>query len=129
MESPDFELLYSFIDLDGSGQVNYKEFLKKLRRAGVSMRTQEESGVVKLYQAITDANFTLKRAFDAIDKDGSNSITQSEMEQAMLRIGIPITSDTVQYIFRIVDNDMDGTINYSEFEKIFVHIIGQSEVE
>lgn len=51
------------------------------------------------------------------------------MEQAMLRIGIPVTSDTVEYIFRMVDNDMDGTINYREFEQIFTQVIGQAEIE
>ena len=77
MDISDFELMYSFIDLDGSGEINYREFLKKLRRAGVSMRTQEESGILKLYQAISDANFTLKRAFESMDRDSSNSISKA----------------------------------------------------
>lgn len=68
---------------------------------------------MRLYQAITEKNFTLKRAFEAIDTDNSNSISKGEMEQAMLRIGIPITADTVDYIYRMVDDDMNGTINYS----------------
>lgn len=40
LDNEEFNILYSFIDLDGSGEINYKEFLKKLRRAGVEMRTQ-----------------------------------------------------------------------------------------
>lgn len=115
IEMEEFNLFFSFLDLDGSGSVNYKELLKKLRRAGVEVRSQEESGIIKLYQAINEKNFTLKRAFEAIDTDSSNMISKGEMEQALLRIGIPITPDTVEYIFRMVDNDMDGTINYNEF--------------
>lgn len=53
IENEDFNLFYSFIDLDGSGSINYKELLKKLRRAGVEMKSQEETGIIKLYQAIT----------------------------------------------------------------------------
>lgn len=83
------------------------------------MRSKEEDGVYKLYKAIQDANFTLRKAFDAIDKDGSNSVSKGEMESALVRMGIPITSDTVDYIFRMCDNDMDNKISYGEFEKVF----------
>jgi Ca2+-binding EF-hand superfamily protein len=71
--------IFSFFDLDGSGSINYKEFMKKLRRSGVTMRSKEEDGIYKLYKAIVDANFTLRKAFEAIDKDGSNTITKGEM--------------------------------------------------
>lgn len=83
----------------------------------------------KLYKAIVDANFTLRKAFDAIDKDGSNTISKGEMESAFLKIGIPITADTVEYIFRLCDGDMDNTITYAEFERIFATIVGKSEAE
>jgi Ca2+-binding EF-hand superfamily protein len=36
----DMNSVFEFFDLDGSGQINYKEFLKKLRRSGVTMRTK-----------------------------------------------------------------------------------------
>lgn len=104
--------IFSFFDLDGSGSINYREFLKKLRRSGITMRSNEEQGIYKLYKAIVDANFTLRKAFDAIDKDGSNTISKGEMEGAMLKMGIPITADTVDFIFRMADNDMDDKITY-----------------
>lgn len=37
----DMNSVFEFFDLDGSGSINYKEFLKKMRRSGVTMRSKE----------------------------------------------------------------------------------------
>jgi Ca2+-binding EF-hand superfamily protein len=37
----DMSTIFSFFDLDGSGSINYREFMKKLRRSGVTMRSKE----------------------------------------------------------------------------------------
>ena len=43
--------------------------------------------------------------------DGSNSVSKSEFESAMRKIGIECNSETVDYIFRMGDGDMDGMIS------------------
>lgn len=53
------EVLFLFLDLDGSGEVDYPEFTKKLKRAGVAIRTKEEDIVNEVWQRITGAGFTL----------------------------------------------------------------------
>lgn len=34
----DIDILFIYLDLDGSDSIEYKEFLKRLRRAGVTIR-------------------------------------------------------------------------------------------
>ena len=34
----DIDILFIYLDLDGSGCIEYREFLKKLRRVGVKIR-------------------------------------------------------------------------------------------
>lgn len=37
------------MDTDGSGQLEYKEFMKKLRRAGVKVQSDSERTIFNLY--------------------------------------------------------------------------------
>ncbi len=64
-----------------------------------------------------------------IDKDGSNSISKSEMETTFRTIGIDISMNTIDYIFKICDDDQNGSINCNEFEKLFEDIIRESAIE
>ena len=41
-----------FLDMDGSGKIEYNEFLRKLRRSGVTVRKPEEELICNLYEAI-----------------------------------------------------------------------------
>lgn len=47
-----------------SGEIEYREFIRRLRREGVAMRNAEEDLVFQIYEAITNANLTLKQAFE-----------------------------------------------------------------
>jgi Ca2+-binding EF-hand superfamily protein len=83
----------------------------------------------RLFKAIKQANVSVRKAFQIIDKDGSNSVSKSEMETAFRNIGIDISMTTVDYIFKVCDDDQNGTINCSEFEKLFEDIIRESAIE
>lgn len=58
---------------------------------------------------------TVRKAFQIIDMDGSNSVSKSEMETAFRKIGIDISMNTIDYIFKVCDEDQNGTISCSEF--------------
>lgn len=60
----EIETIFLYIDVDGSGEIEYREFIRRLRREGVAMRNTEEDLVFQIYEAITKANLTLKQAFD-----------------------------------------------------------------
>lgn len=53
------EILHMMMDLDGSGSLDYREFVRKLKRSGVAVRTKEEEVVNRIWNCITKANLTL----------------------------------------------------------------------
>ena len=42
LDSSELEVVFKFMDTDGSDTIEYKEFLKKLRRAGINIRNENE---------------------------------------------------------------------------------------
>lgn len=78
-------------------------------------RNKEEEGLYRLFKAIKQANINIRKAFQIIDMDGSNSVSKSEMETAFRKIGIDISITTIDYIFKLCDDDQNGTISCNEF--------------
>ena len=107
-------MLFSEFDLDGSNQISYREFNRKLKRGGVLSRSKEEDAIFRLWKAIKAANISVKKAFQIIDIDSSNSVSKAEFETAMRKIGIEVTSETVEHIFKLADGDLDGKISCTE---------------
>ena len=94
--------IMSEVDTDNSGYVDYTEFIK----ATIDLKT------------ITSAGF-LKRAFDVFDKDGSGSISASELKR--LLAGGNICEDNIwSEIIKNVDSNGDGEIDFREFERIIL---------
>jgi len=51
------DILFLYIDLDGTGSIEYKEFCRRLGRAGVEVRSREKDFVHRLYREITRSGF------------------------------------------------------------------------
>lgn len=85
-----------------------------MRRAGAISRSKEEEGVLKLFKAIQHSKLSIKSAFQIIDVDQSGSISKSEMQTALARIGINTSAQTVEHIFKMCDYDGDNSITCSE---------------
>lgn len=88
--------------------------MRKLKRGGAIARTADEQAIYLFFRAIKSANISIKKAFEIVDKDGSNCISKSEMETAFRQIGIDCDSKTIDAIFRISDADNDGSIKCTE---------------
>lgn len=94
--------IFSEVDTDNNGFVDYTEFLK----ASIDDKTLSN----KQY---------LKRAFDLFDKDSSGSISASELKKILS--GGNLCEDTVwTQIIKEVDENGDGEIDLNEFEKIIL---------
>lgn len=60
----------------------------------------------------------LRAAFDAIDLDGSGSVTEAELTQA-IRASNPGASDKViKEMIKFADQDGNGTIDFNEYKTI-----------
>jgi len=99
----DLDVLFMFIDLDGSESIDYKEFLWKLRRAGLVIRNKGEEVVFNLYNSIVNSGLSIRQAYIAFDQNQDNSITKKEMSTTFASMGIQVTKEDIDYIFGLAD--------------------------
>ena len=92
------------IDADGSGDVDFSEFLTMMARKMKDTDSEEE----------------IKEAFKVFDKDGNGFISAAELRHVMTNLGEKLTDEEVDEMIREADVDGDGQINYEEFVKIMM---------
>lgn len=51
--------------------------MRKLKRGGAIARTADEQAIYLFFKAIKSSKISIKKAFEIVDKDGSNAITKS----------------------------------------------------
>lgn len=61
----------------------------------------------------------LKMAFDAIDRDGSGSLTADDVFHCMTNMGKDVSMADVQYLISQVEDDADGCLDFDEFRKLW----------
>ena len=93
------ELLKS-ADTDGSGEINYTEFLAATIDANVYMREDY-----------------LKTAFQMFDKDGSGKIDNEEVLELLQGEDLSnlVSKDAIQKALQEIDANGDGEIDFEEF--------------
>ncbi len=93
------------IDIDGNGNIDFKEFLGLMSRKMRDTDTEEE----------------LMEAFKVFDRDGNNFITSSELKHVMMALGEKVTDEEVDEMIREADINNDGCINYDEFVRMVMN--------
>ena len=91
--------IVSEVDSDGSGSVDFPEFLTMMAR--------------KLKD--TDSEEEIRDSFRAFDKDGNGFISAAELRHVMTNLGEKLTDEEVDEMIRERDIDGDGQVNYEEF--------------
>ena len=71
----------------------------------------------------------LKEAFDEFDKDGSGSISTSELLHVMRAMGENPTEDDVLNLMMEADLDGSGTIEFPEFLELMKQKYGDMDIE
>ena len=87
------------VDADGSGTIEFPEFLTLMARKNKDTDTDEE----------------LIEAFKVFDRDGNGFISTAELRHVLTNLGERLTSEEVDEMIRENDTDGDGQINYEEF--------------
>lgn len=103
IDDEELDQIFSAIDTDGSGAIDYSEFLM------ATMNQQQLMSKEKL-----------KQAFKMFDKDGSGTISREEIKEALGSID----EDMADKMISEVDQDDDGEISFEEFEKMMNTIVG-----
>jgi calmodulin len=92
------------VDKDNSGKIEFNEFLDLFARKMKDPDTEED----------------LIEAFKIFDKDGSGSISASELRHVMTTLGEKLTEEEADEMIREADTNGDGYIDYVEFVKIMM---------
>ncbi|XP_042400122.1 calmodulin-like isoform X2 [Zingiber officinale] len=92
--------MISEVDADGSGAIEFEEFLNLM------VRKMKES----------DSEEELKEAFKVFDKDQNGFISKNE--NVMMSLGEKLTDEEVDQMIKEADLDGDGQVNYEEFVKM-----------
>lgn len=103
----DFDELFKIMDADGSGEVDFTEFIT----AAIDKRA-----------LLTKEN--IDAAFRTFDADGNGRITKEEL-QAVFASGKTgsATTDVWQKIMADVDKNGDGEIDYEEFQAAMTNVL------
>jgi len=91
-------------DADGSGTIDFPEFLHMMARKMEGPDPEQEH----------------KEAFQAFDIDGSQGITAAELKHVMKNLGEKMTDEEVDEMIREGDIDGDKEMNYIEFVKMMM---------
>jgi calmodulin len=97
-------LFHIQIHADGSGTIDFTEFLTMMARKMKDTDSEEE----------------ILEAFKVFDKDGNGFISAAELRHIMTNLGEKLTDEEVDEMIREADIDGDGQINYEEFVKMMM---------
>ena len=92
------------VDSDGTGTIDFPEFLAFLARKMKDSDTEEE----------------LIEAFKVFDTDGNELISAAELKQVMESVGEMLDDNEIEEMIKEADLDGDGHINYEEFVRMMV---------
>ncbi len=134
----------SLADADGSGTIDYKEFVIMFSNTVAAIRQRKsafsasphnksfktpaktagkgagstndlEPAELSLLWQLTESNWSLREAFQALDKDGNGSISRDELRSRLRELEIELSFDDFQRIFAKLDVNNDGNISFPEF--------------
>ena len=75
----EFDIIWDSLDTDKSGEVDYKEFCRKLERYGVRNRSKEEIIIYQIIEAVNRSNVkSMSNLFELIDKSGRGIISRDD---------------------------------------------------
>lgn len=98
----DVRAMISEVDKDGSGEIDFDEFLQLMAGKQSNMTMEDE----------------LRGAFNVFDKDGSGYISSEELKQVLTNLGETMTDEEIDEMMKEADLDSDGQVSFDEFVKM-----------
>merc|ERR1712079_792124 len=99
----ELEELIDDADRDGSGSVDFREFVELM----IKRESEKET--------IDD----LKQVFRVFDKDGNGYVSTSEIKFVLKSVGLIFTDEEIQEMVQEADIDGDQHVSFDEFQDIF----------
>mmetsp|Transcript_118251 Transcript_118251/g.295062 ORF Transcript_118251/g.295062 Transcript_118251/m.295062 type:complete len:166 (-) Transcript_118251:70-567(-) len=92
------------VDENGSGRIEFAEFLKIL-----AIKLQEVDSVEEM-----------REAFMVFDRDKSGSVSAGELKHVMNNLGEQVTNEEVEEMIREADADGDGELSFEDFFQFII---------
>ena len=89
-------------------------------------RVRKVGGESQLREKELERSKNLREWFAKFDRDGNGRVDQKEFSQALVELGLSVTSKELEVLLSRFDEDGSGVVDYQEFEK-FVQNNGQDE--
>lgn len=128
--------LWAILDKDGSGKVNYGEFLRVVRNRDYT-HAPVKGGVLTLPEVLTtqeallrvkvqlDNSFeSLKETFKKGDADNSGKLDESELMRLLTAHGFTLSEAMNRRLFTAFDRDGDGGVRFSELVSVLSSDLG-----
>lgn len=103
MAIAEVESLMSSLDLAGTHELTYEEFL---------------ATTIQMHKVECEDN--LHQAFHEFDPDGNGEISEEELAVKLVELGIKATKQEIHEMVAEVDVDHNGTIDYHEFVELMM---------
>ncbi|NXG04775.1 CALMS protein, partial [Sakesphorus luctuosus] len=97
----------SQVDTDGSGTVDFAEFLSLMATRMKDRDGQEEEEEIR-------------EAFRVFDRDGNGYVSAAELRHVMTHLGERLTDEEVAELLREADADNDGKVSYEELVRMMM---------
>eukprot|EP00752_Nemacystus_decipiens_P012402 g10989.t1 len=91
--------LMSRVDLDGSGDISFDEFVMMMRLGGME----------------TDYEKEINGAFKFFDKNNDGMVDRQELAEIMRGLGDKLSDSEIDLLINAADKNNDGTISMQEF--------------
>jgi len=102
VSSTSFKQIIEEIDEDGSGQIEFSEFLQLSAKFLIE---EDEEAMMK----------ELKEAFRLYDKEGNGYITTQTLKEILHELDQRLTQEELVGIIEEIDEDGSGTVDFDEF--------------
>jgi len=118
----EYELLWSALDADRSGDIDYKEFVRKLQRYGLRNIGREENILYTFAKTMKKANMKISEMFQMFDKQNRGYITRqdfidifNDFDDLKGKLNEQELTDFIEHFWR----DKTQGIDYKGFLSIF----------
>ena len=114
----EFRILFNALDTDLSGEIDYREFARKLEKFGVQAMSIEENLLFTLAKQIPKFNINLDKFFELVDQQQTGFISKEDFMNIFEVCKIKVSSEEIDAFMKYFWNSNEVGVDYRQFFKV-----------